>query len=120
MLAHSTALGASALANELVVDLEDVVSLADEAAAGVPAGPALARFARAVLGPDDLELDAARKSLLAEVSERGVGDAACVVAGFDSVNRVADATGVQVPEMWEQAAASIAPAVDFDRFRTEV
>lgn len=105
------------MASEIHVDVGSVVSLDESAASGVPAGAALSRFARAVLGADDGELGEARGALVAEVGPEGAGDAACVVAGFDSVNRIADATGVEVPELWLEAAPAVAPGVDFERFR---
>ena len=61
---------------------------------GIPHGRLLIEFAEAVLGGNDRELDRARDVLAGAVGAAGFVDAAGVVASFNAVVRVADATGI--------------------------
>ena len=65
---------------------------------GVPHGRRLIDFAEAVVGGTDAELDRARGALIAAVGEAGLVDAAGVVASFNAVVRIADATGIPVED----------------------
>ncbi len=65
---------------------------------GVPHGRALLDFAEAVVQGTDDEIDRARESLIAAVGEAGFVDAAGVVASFNAVVRIADATGIPVED----------------------
>ena len=61
----------------------------------LPAGRLLLAFVDAVLGPAPLE-DATRRALLAELGSSGLVDTAGVIANFQMMNRIADATGMPV------------------------
>lgn len=65
---------------------------------GVPHGRQLIDFAEAVVGGTETELEPARKALVAAVGEEGFVDAAGVVASFNAVVRIADATGIPVED----------------------
>jgi hypothetical protein len=97
-----------------------VVNLSADATKDIVAGPLLAAFAQAVVrsGPD-AELAAARGMLLAALGDGALGEAAGVVAFFNAINRVADATGVAVPQLWVEASRVVAPEVDFDHTGSE-
>ena len=64
----------------------------------MPHGRLLLDFAEAVIGGAEAELDSVRKTLIAAVGESGFVDAAGVVASFDAVVRIADATGIPVED----------------------
>lgn len=65
---------------------------------GVPHGRLLLDFAEAVVGGADADLDRARIKLIEAVGTEGFVDAAGVVASFNSVVRVADATGIPLEQ----------------------
>lgn len=64
---------------------------------GVAHGALLRRFASAVVR-NDPDLPAARQACLETLGERRTVHAAQVVASFDAINRVADATGIEVDD----------------------
>ena len=68
-----------------------------ERGAGVPAGRELVRFATASLG-DRADLAAARAALRDVVGDAGLVEAAGTVAVFEGLNRIADATGIQLDD----------------------
>ena len=63
---------------------------------GVPHGRLLLDFAEAAIGGTEAGIDRARQALIAAVGEEGFVDAAGVVASFNAVVRIADATGIPV------------------------
>jgi hypothetical protein len=65
---------------------------------GVVHGKLLLAFADAVVGDDDAELDRVRVALVEELGEAAFVDAAATAASFNSVVRVADATGIPIEE----------------------
>jgi len=65
---------------------------------GVVHGKLLLAFADAVVGDDDAELDRVRVALIEELGEAAFVDAAATAASFNSVVRVADATGIPIEE----------------------
>ncbi|MCP4756739.1 MAG: hypothetical protein GY866_38235 [Proteobacteria bacterium] len=77
-----------------------------ETAANVPHSDLLKRFTQAVMGDDDRELDQARSELVSELGNEALVDVAAVIAQFESVNRVADATGIRLDDMLEEALAA--------------
>jgi hypothetical protein len=91
-------------ASEPDADLEAAISDDPDADAGIAHGRPLRRFARAVLGPDAGELSEARADLGRLLGPDGLADAAAVVAMFDSINRVADATGTKLEDDYSATA----------------
>jgi hypothetical protein len=72
---------------------------------GIPHGNLLVEFAEAVLGSDDDRLAAAQKRLGDILGTEALVDAAAVVANFNAIDRVADATGIPIdPERLELTA----------------
>ena len=69
---------------------------------GVPHGALLIRFAEAVVQGADAA--AARHAVLAAIGAAALVDAAAVVALFNAIDRVADATGIPLEP--EKAAAT--------------
>ena len=76
---------------------------------GLEHGDALLRFASACGGADDVELAAARASLVVETDEAFMADAAAVAANFEMMTRLADGTGARLPE---QRLADAAGQID--------
>ena len=64
-----------------------------DATSGVPAGGVLAAFAEAIITGDDI-LPQARSAVVAALGDAAMIDAAGVVAGFNGITRIADATGI--------------------------
>jgi len=89
-------------------DLAEVIAPGVNAEdAGVPHGACLREFALALLEGEESRIASARESLAAALGAAAVVDAAAVVAWFDAINRVADATGTQPDasmEAWVTAA----------------
>ncbi|MCP3984027.1 MAG: hypothetical protein GY723_06540 [bacterium] len=58
-------------------------------------GDVLRRYAEAILGPD-ADVVKARSECIAALGEDSTVQAASIVASFDGINRVADATGISL------------------------
>jgi hypothetical protein len=70
---------------------------------GVPHAAILLRFADAVIAGEAIEV--AREGVVAALGEAPMIDAAAVIAGFDGITRIADATGIPIePAKAEQTA----------------
>ncbi len=96
-------------------DLDSVVG-SGNGDAGVLHGKLLLAFADAVAGDDDAELDRVRAELVEVLGEEAVVDAAGTAASFNSVVRVADATGIPIDEFKEEAAQEILNDLGVDDF----
>lgn len=80
-----------------LVDNLDLSAVADATKdSGVAHGTLLIRFAEAVLGDDEVELDAVRHDVFAALGPQALVDAAGIVATFMQMVRIADATGIAV------------------------
>jgi hypothetical protein len=105
---HSELLRESGLTQDPDENVIALVQQDETVATSMPAGPELRRFAGAVMAAGhpgasessevQAELDAAREALCQTISDDGLVDAAAVIAHFDQLNRIADATGVQVDD----------------------
>lgn len=70
---------------------------------GVPQAALLLGFADAVIANDAIDVQRAR--VAAALGEPAMIDAAAVIAGFDGITRIADATGIPIePAKAEQTA----------------
>jgi alkylhydroperoxidase family enzyme len=56
----------------------------------------LVNFAKAVLSTNKLEITEASKQLVEKIGVEGMLDAAAIIAFFNAINRVADATGIDL------------------------
>jgi len=101
-------------------DLQAVTGAAGGEASGVAQGAELVRFAEAVLGDDDVELDAARESLLLAVGPEGLVDAAGVVANFKRMVRIADGTGIPLDAPLELMSEALRNDLALERFGSSV
>ena len=81
---------------------------------GVPSGDRLIAFADAVVIAGNGDLAKAREALCAELGPDGLVDAAAVVASFNAVVRIADASGIPIEEFKREAAAGIVAELGWD------
>ena len=81
---------------------------------GVPHGRRLLDFAEAVIGGTAAALDRARAGLIAAVEIEGFVDAAGVVASFNSVVRIADATGIPLEPFKRDQTADLRAELGID------
>lgn len=88
-----------------------------EAASGVPAGGVLATFADAIVSGAD-SLAQARSAVVASLGVAAMLDAAAVVAGFNGITRIADATGIPLEPAKAEETQDWRGALGIDRFAT--
>jgi len=92
---HAQALRASA--EDGTVDLRVVNGDDGAADGGVEAGAALSAFAHAAISEPG-EIAATREAVVEALGVQRAIEAAGIIARFDGINRVADATGIQLDE----------------------
>jgi hypothetical protein len=101
-------------------DLEIGVVTGREAGdGGVAHGEALVAFAEAVMGDDDAVLAKRRQALLKRIGPEGLVDVAAVIAGFNVVDRIADATGIPLDEGMDLATAKMRERIGINAFAPE-
>jgi len=83
---------------------------------GIAHAAALIALADAQVGDDDAALATARARLLAEIGAEAFVDATAVVANFERMVRVADATGTPLDEPVATLATGLRDELDLDRF----
>ena len=83
---------------------------------GVAHGQLLLAFSDAVVADDDEELDRARRALVDVIGNEAFVDAAGTVASFNSIVRIADATGIPVDDFKQDAAQEILDDLGMDDF----
>jgi hypothetical protein len=97
-----------ALGNQ--VDLEAL-----QAGSNVAAGAELVAFATAAVR-DHERLDAARGALRAAVGDAALVEAAATVAVFEGLNRIADATGIQLDDNLAADTADVRGGLGIEGF----
>jgi len=84
---------------------------------GVPGGAALRRFANAIV-VERADLEAARRACVEQLGANATSQAAAVVASFDAINRVADATGIGVDEqIYARGGQGVIEELDLEQIR---
>lgn len=86
-------LSMSARTNGDEVNLAGIVA-GDRIDMGIPGDKALLAFADVSLGDDAGAIAAARQRVLEELGEPAMVDAACIIANFQRMVRIADGTGI--------------------------
>ncbi len=76
----------------------DLSGIAGDGDGGIPHGRLLIEFAETVIGDDDARLTTARGRLLQTLGAAALVDEAGIVATFNAIDRVADATGTPIDE----------------------
>lgn len=64
----------------------------------IPHGALLVAFAEAVLSGDDRRLAEVREAIRVQMGDAALVDAAAIVATFNAIDRVADATGIPIED----------------------
>jgi hypothetical protein len=84
--------------------------------AGVEHGAELLAFTEAVMGEDDAVLARERAALRAVLSPECFVDVAGIIAAFNVVDRIADATGIPLDPMLQALAGDLRRDLDLGRF----
>jgi alcohol dehydrogenase class IV len=82
----------------------------------IPHGALLVSFADAVLGTDDQRLDEVRAAIRSRMGNAALVDAAAIVATFNAIDRVADATGIPIEDNKAESTADIRAALGINAF----
>ena len=86
---------------------------------GIPHGSLLVDFAEAVLGNDDKRLARARTKLSGRLGTDALVDAAAVVANFNAIDRIADATGIPIDAERIELTAGLRAELGINTFAEE-
>ena len=105
----------SANATNTEIDLKALTSdgLVDS---GVANGGLLTNFTEAVLGNAESRLVVARQRLGNELGDGGLVDASAVIANYNALDRVADATGIPLEAEKEANTAEIRAVLGINDF----
>jgi hypothetical protein len=79
-------------------------------------GALLVSFADAVLGTDDRRLDEVRADVRSRMGNAALVDAAAIVATFNAIDRVADATGIPIEDAKAESTADIRATLGINQF----
>ena len=88
----------------------------DNSGGNVPGGRVLNDFAEAVMARSDGKAAGQRQLLVAELGEPAMVDAAAVIAAFNLVARVADATGLPLEDYKEEASVELRDRLGLNEF----
>jgi hypothetical protein len=92
-------------------DIDRTVDIESEVETGVPQSGRLRHFALSLHNRQWKALEEDRNELIQAMGPEALVDAAGVVAQFEAINRVADATGTTIDHLLEQAMkAGIGPS----------
>ncbi len=86
-----------------------------QASSGVKAGAVLAAFADAIITGSDI-LPQTRSAVVTALGEAAMIDAAAVVAGFNGITRIADATGIPLEPAKAEETEAWRGALGIDDF----
>ena len=96
----------SAKATNTEIDIKALTS-DDVSDSGVANGGLLVGFTEAVLGNVETQLDVARQRLRNQFGDEGLVDASAVIANYNALDRVADATGIPLEAVKEANTAEL-------------
>ena len=82
----------------------------------IPHGALLVAFAEAALGVDDGRLADTQSKMRSAMGDAALVDAAAIVATFNAIDRVADATGIQIEDAKAQSTADVRAALGINAF----
>lgn len=83
---------------------------------GVDLAALLGTFAECALAAAGEPLGASRARLMEVIGEAGMIDAAAVIAGFNGITRIADATGIPLEAPKAEQTARLRATLGIDRF----
>jgi hypothetical protein len=98
------------------IDVRVVTDGKAAAASGVAHAEELVALAEAAVGNDESALKSARARLRSALGDEALVDAAAVVANFQRMVRIADATGIPVDPPLGMVAADVQRELALDRF----
>ncbi len=103
---------------QIVGQAVDLSAVTETAAgdAGVEYGARLLAFTDGAMGEDDALLDRERRALRAVLSPDAFVDACALVAAFNVVDRIADATGIPLDPMLHAASGEVRAELGLARF----
>ena len=87
-----------------------------ESDAGVAHGARLIAFTEAVMGNDDAALARERAAVRAVLTPEMFVDVAGIIAAFNVVDRIADATGIPLDAMMDAMSADFRAELNLGRF----
>ena len=108
-------LRASASAFEYDVTVDAVID--PSLPTGITGGTEILRFVDSVLGVSDQPADEARADLVSALDEASLLDAASVFGNFEMMNRVAEASGIPIPQQGIDRNAELIERLGIDTFR---
>ena len=77
----------------------NITGLVDpDVAIGVHGGDALLRFVETVLGRSETSLGDVHESIVSDLGPEALVDAAAVLGNFEMMNRVAEGSGIPIPQ----------------------
>jgi hypothetical protein len=79
-------------------------------------GALLVVFAEAVLGDDDRRLQEVQAAIRDQMGDAAFVDAAAIVATFNAIDRVADATGILIEDSKAASTADVRAALGINAF----
>jgi hypothetical protein len=91
-------------------------ALIEGGAGGVAHGDLLCALAEAALGDDALALTDAREAVRGVLGDEGVIDCCAIIATFQRMDRIADATGIPLDTATEMASRDLRSEIGIDRF----
>ncbi len=81
----------------------------------MPHGPELVAFAEAIVRGDEETRARTRAAVIEVLGPEAMVDAAGVASNFERMVRIADATGIELGELLEQASADVRDALGLER-----
>lgn len=99
------------------MDLDVVTGTASADGALPPHGLLLSELAEAVLRGSEADVAAVRSALRTALGDAGLVDALAVVAAFNAIDRVADATGIPLDKGTDKATGELRAGLGIDAFR---
>ncbi|GMQ94432.1 MAG: hypothetical protein BMS9Abin12_1922 [Acidimicrobiia bacterium] len=78
---------------------------------GIPGGGALLRFVDAVLERSEDRLDDMQRAIIDELGSESLVDAAAVFGNFEMMNRVAEGSGISIPQQAIERETEIVDAL---------
>jgi hypothetical protein len=82
----------------------------------IPHGALLVSYAEAVLGSDDQRLADVRVAISRQMGDAALVDAAAIVATFNAIDRVADATGIPIEDSKAAFTADVRAELGINAF----
>ena len=109
-------LRASALTNNIEIDLQTINGDALGAEKGIEFGPQLLAFAESIANRDQRGIEQTRTKLLTAAGPEVVVDAAGVAANFQRMVRIADSIGIPVDNMTTELGQQVRTELNLEQF----